>query len=62
MATICVTSAAAIPFTRRMASGTSGLATRSSLTTKAASITAAPASVAIVRVVPQPTSGAFTKA
>jgi hypothetical protein len=61
-ATICVASAAATPLTRRIDSGTSGLATRSSLATKATRITAATASSAIVRVAPQPTSGAFTRA
>ena len=61
-ATIWVASAAATPLTRRIDSGTSGLTTRSSLATKANKVTAATASSTTVRVVPQPTSGAFTSA
>ena len=54
--------ATATPRTRRISSGTSGFLTRSSLTTKPARSSAATPSSRIVRVAPQPTSGAFTSA
>ena len=53
----CVASAAPSPFIRKMDRGKSGLGCFCSLTMKARSKTAAPASPPIVRTFPQPTSG-----
>jgi hypothetical protein len=61
-AIIWVASAAASPLMRKIEKGNSGSRWRSSVSTKAASTTAAVASSAIVRPAPQPWLGAFTSA